>query len=290
VLCELEGRSRKEVARVLGLPEGTLSWRLAQAKKMLARKLSRHGAALSAGAVVEVLSQSAASAALPGSLLTSTRKAGLQLAAGQALAGSVPQKVVSLTEGVLKAMLLTKLKVASWAVGVAVLVGAGAVGVTYRATAQDAPPREQRYKLAAEKAALAAQQKTRAAPDDLESLRLEIEALRKELRATKDMVKELQAEVRGQKAKPMPTGLWGQKAEAARREAEAANALFKMKAEEAALRRAKEATDPLAELEDAVRMLRKDPKDKRAAEALDRAMKRLKERPKPEVPGGPRKE
>src|SRR5438105_2697309 len=29
VLCELEGRSRKEVARRLGLPEGTLSWRLA---------------------------------------------------------------------------------------------------------------------------------------------------------------------------------------------------------------------------------------------------------------------
>src|SRR5216684_1463692 len=34
VLCELEGRSRKNAARVLGLPEGTLSWRLAQARKM----------------------------------------------------------------------------------------------------------------------------------------------------------------------------------------------------------------------------------------------------------------
>src|SRR5713101_5830919 len=39
VLCELEGRSRKEVARQLGMPEGTLSSRLAAARKMLARRL-----------------------------------------------------------------------------------------------------------------------------------------------------------------------------------------------------------------------------------------------------------
>jgi RNA polymerase sigma factor (sigma-70 family) len=283
VLCELEGRSRKEVAWTLGLPEGTLSWRLAQAKKMLARKLAGHGSALPAGAVAAVLSKGAASATLPSPLLKSTAKAGLQLAAGRALSGSVPTKVVALTEGVLKAMLLTKLKVASWAVGVVLLVGAGAAGVTYRAAAQDAPPRALRQTYAA-------QQKTRAAPDDLESLRLEIEALRKELRATKDMVKELQAEVRGQKAKPMHTDVWGHLPEAARREAEAANALFKLKAdklkaEEAALRRAKEAPDPLAELEDAVKRLRRDPQDKRAAEAVDRAMKRLKEQPKPNKPG-----
>jgi hypothetical protein len=196
---------------------------------------------------------------------------------------------------VLKAMLLTKLKVASWAVGVALLVGVGAAGLTYRATAQDAPSRALQQTYVAQGAALAAQQKTRAAPDDLESLRLEIEALRRELRATKDLVKQLQAEVRGQKAKPTHTDVWGHLPEAARREAEAANALFKLKAdklkaEEAASRRAKEASDPLAELEDAVKRLRQDPQDKRAAEALDRALRRLKERTKPEMPGGPRKQ
>ncbi len=36
VLCDLEGRSRKEVARQLAIPEGTLSSRLATARKKLA--------------------------------------------------------------------------------------------------------------------------------------------------------------------------------------------------------------------------------------------------------------
>jgi RNA polymerase sigma factor (sigma-70 family) len=307
VLCELEGRSRKEVARTLGLPEGTLSWRLAQAKKMLAKKLAQHGATLSAGAVAVVLSQGAASAALSASLLKSTAKAGLHLAAGRGLVGAVPPKVVALTQGVLKAMLLTKLKVASWAVGVVLLAGAGAVGLTYRAAAQDAPTRALRQTYAA-------QQKTRAAPDDLESLRLEIEALRRELRATKDMVKALQAEVRGKKDADIRRDVEElrrldvlkleaekrQRLESLRLEADKRKRLDALKLEAEKLQRLealrsekaakaglsrKEASDPLAELEDAVKRLRKNPSDKQAAEALDRALRRLKEQPRPNKPG-----
>jgi RNA polymerase sigma-70 factor (ECF subfamily) len=86
VLCELEGRSRKEVAAQLCLSEGTLSSRLAYAKKVLARRLSRRGAVLSAGTVALVLAQGAASASLPSSAVTTTAKA----AAGRTLtAGAV---------------------------------------------------------------------------------------------------------------------------------------------------------------------------------------------------------
>src|SRR5207249_2898809 len=48
ILCELEGRPRKEAARQLAVPEGTLSSRLATARKMLARRLAKYGAPLTA--------------------------------------------------------------------------------------------------------------------------------------------------------------------------------------------------------------------------------------------------
>src|SRR5260370_4769682 len=83
VLCELEGRSRREVARQLNLPEGTLSSRLATARKMLAKHLTRYGLTLSTGALAAVLSQNA-SACVPTSVVSSTIKAATGLVAGHA--------------------------------------------------------------------------------------------------------------------------------------------------------------------------------------------------------------
>src|SRR5262249_24228028 len=48
VLCCLESQCRAEVARRLGLKEGTVSSRLDQARKMLQRRLARRGVTLSA--------------------------------------------------------------------------------------------------------------------------------------------------------------------------------------------------------------------------------------------------
>jgi RNA polymerase sigma factor (sigma-70 family) len=124
VLCDLQGLSRKEAARKLDWPIGTLSWRLATARKMLAQRLTRQGLALGEGALAIALSSDAGSAAVPPSLVASTVKAGMLAATGAALpAGIVSAAVVSLTEGVVQAMFWSKLKI-----GMVVLLGIGLVG------------------------------------------------------------------------------------------------------------------------------------------------------------------
>lgn len=114
ILCELEGRSRQDVARQLGLPEGTLSSRLARARAMLARRLTQRGVTLAGGTLAAGLSQHANSAVVPPSLIVSTVKAGASVLAGQsAAAGVVSAHVAALSDGVVKTMFISKLKIAT---------------------------------------------------------------------------------------------------------------------------------------------------------------------------------
>jgi len=131
VLCDLEGKTRKEAAQQLGVPEGTVAGQLARARAMLAKRMARHGLAVSSGALTAVLSQEAASAGVPTSLVFSTIKAASLVAAGTAATGAVSVKVATLVEGVMKAMLLTKLKkgmAVTAALIVALGIGAGLLG------------------------------------------------------------------------------------------------------------------------------------------------------------------
>src|SRR5262249_53113407 len=42
ILCELEGKSRKQAARELGLPEGTVAGHLTRGRSLLANRLRKH--------------------------------------------------------------------------------------------------------------------------------------------------------------------------------------------------------------------------------------------------------
>jgi RNA polymerase sigma factor (sigma-70 family) len=144
VLCDLEGRTRREVAGRLKVPEGTLSSRLTTGRRLLAKRLARHGLHCSAGALAGLLTQHAA-ACLPASMVSVTMKAVTLVAAGQAGAdGLVSAQVAALTEGVLKVMLLKKLKFASVLLVLAGLVALAAgllPGSQATAVAQPVPAR-----------------------------------------------------------------------------------------------------------------------------------------------------
>ncbi len=115
MLCELEGASRQDAARRLGVPEGTLSSRLSRGRSLLRDRLARRGVSLGTGALVALASEHAR-AALPEPLAVATIRLALKFAAGGATAGAVPASVATLAEGVLKMMTMAKLKM---------LVGAG---------------------------------------------------------------------------------------------------------------------------------------------------------------------
>ncbi len=75
VLCDLEGVTRKDVARRLNIPEGTAASRLATARAMLANRLARRGIVLSGVLLGAVLSQQSAWASVPTTVVSSTIKA-----------------------------------------------------------------------------------------------------------------------------------------------------------------------------------------------------------------------
>jgi RNA polymerase sigma factor (sigma-70 family) len=120
LLCDLEGKTIKEATQQLGWRQGTFASRLVRGRKLLAKRLASRGVVLSAGSLAAVVSQNAVSAAVPTPLISSTVKAAT-------VAGVVPATGATLTEGVLKAMMLTKLTnaVAGLVVLSAVVFGGG---------------------------------------------------------------------------------------------------------------------------------------------------------------------
>jgi len=133
VLCCLGGKSKSEAAAELGWKEGTVSSRLAQARKLLQDRLTRRGISLSAVLTAGAVSGGTASAALPTTLLTSTAQAALQFASGQTTAIAGCASAATLANGVLKAMAWQKLKSVGAIILAAILLGTGTTIASHRA-------------------------------------------------------------------------------------------------------------------------------------------------------------
>ena len=95
VLCNLQGVSREDAAKVLGIPEGTLSSRLANGRKKLAARLTKRGVVLSATALPLAMSEAQAATNVPNELVTKT----CGLVANWAAGGAVPAPLVRLATG-----------------------------------------------------------------------------------------------------------------------------------------------------------------------------------------------
>src|SRR3954454_5692150 len=127
--CDLEGASRQDAALRLGLPEGTLSSRLARGRALLRHRLTRRGIAPGVGAGFATgIPAAEAGTTVPEALSASAVRQGLLYASAGAASGTIPSGVTSLARGVLgilRASALRHLAVVVGSIGVAACLSAG---------------------------------------------------------------------------------------------------------------------------------------------------------------------
>jgi RNA polymerase sigma factor (sigma-70 family) len=135
VLCYFEGKSHEEIARQLGCPRETVSTRMARARERLRKRLVRRGVTLTSAALAAALSEQAASASVTPALAEATVKAAVLFVVAEAsVAGTVSTQVIALTQGVIKAMMISKLMNAVLVVMALAVIGAG-TGLVWQSVA-----------------------------------------------------------------------------------------------------------------------------------------------------------
>ncbi len=136
VLCVLQGKSKSEAARELDWKEGTVSSRLAQARKVLQTRLARRGVTLSAVLCGLEVAKEGAGAAVPALVFVQTLRAALAFVAGQAVSDAA--NAVALAEGLLQSM-ASRFKVGA-AVLVAILLAGTATVLYFRPPPESSTP------------------------------------------------------------------------------------------------------------------------------------------------------
>ena len=131
VLCDLEGKTQKEAAQLLGVPVGTVSSRLSRGRNLLRRRLTRRGLAPPGTELATEPFRDETPTVVPPALVACTSRAAAQFVVQGTLAGTVAAHLATITEGVLKAMLIAKLTSKGIVVSAILFlsIGAAAVGV-----------------------------------------------------------------------------------------------------------------------------------------------------------------
>ena len=138
VACELEGKPRREAARQLGIPEGTLSTHLARGRKLLRERLQRRGVSLGVGPIAG-LAGPLVENAVPERLIGPTVRAALVDSSAAGATAIVTTAVSSLAERVLKMMFLARLSLVVAALTTAAAGMATAVALGWTPTAAESP-------------------------------------------------------------------------------------------------------------------------------------------------------
>jgi RNA polymerase sigma factor (sigma-70 family) len=143
VMWYLESKTQDQAAAQLGLAKSTLKVRLERGKELLRARLVRRGLGPAALLVAATWPAPVASACFRPTFMSATVQAACLSVAGQATPGVISAKVAALSEGVMRAMFMTKLRLVVGLLTLATAVGicgpaflpGGAV-----AEAQAAPP------------------------------------------------------------------------------------------------------------------------------------------------------
>jgi RNA polymerase sigma factor (sigma-70 family) len=111
ILHYMQGQTKEETARLLGLKSGTVSTWLDRGRDMLRERLARRGLAITGAALVALLLNNATAVAWSEGAAQATVQAAVQIAAGDLTAGgAVSAQVAALTQGTLQAMAIAKIQ------------------------------------------------------------------------------------------------------------------------------------------------------------------------------------